>query len=222
MTPADQTPADGQAAVVIVIDDDASVRAALDDLLGSVGLNAQTFASPQTFLDSDWVDGPGCIVLDVRMPGMSGLDFQRELAELRIHLPIIFISAHADVPMSVRAMKAGASDFLTKPFRDQDLLDAIHEALRNDRVRRRQAAVIDELQERYALLSLGERKVLAFVVAGLLNKQIAATLRVSEVTVKVRRASLMRKLRAASLPELVQIAAKLGVARDAADVGTVP
>jgi FixJ family two-component response regulator len=214
----EQTQADDRAAVVIVIDDDASVRAALEDLLGSVGLNARTFSSPQAFLDSDWMDSLGCIVLDIRMPGMSGLDFQRELAALQIRLPIIFISAHADVPMSVRAMKAGASDFLTKPFRDQDLLDAIHEALRNDRVRRRHAAVIDELQERYALLSLGERKVLAFVVAGMLNKQIAAALHVSEVTIKVRRASLMRKLRAASLAELVQIAAKLGVSRDDADV----
>jgi FixJ family two-component response regulator len=198
-------------ALVVVIDDDPSVRAALEDLLGSVSLNARVFESPHAFLESDWSDRPGCIVLDVRMPRMSGLDFQRELTSLGIHLPIIFITAHGDVPMSVRAMKAGAVDFLTKPFRDQDLLDAIHEAIRKDRARRRFAAVIDDLQQRYALLNVGERKVLSYVVVGALNKQIAASLHVSEVTVKVRRASLMRKLGASSLAELVQIAAKLGL-----------
>ena len=214
MKPASQEP--NEDAVVIVIDDDPSVRAAIDDLLASVGLNGRLFASPQAFLQSDWVDSPGCLVLDIRMRGISGLDFQRELAELEIHLPIIFITAHGDIPMAVRAMKDGASDFLTKPFRDQDLLDAIHQAIRKDRVRRREVAVIDELHERYASLSLGERKVLAFVVAGVLNKQIAGTLGVSEVTVKVRRANIMKKLRAASLAELVQIAAKLGIPPDSA------
>ena len=200
------TPADALGpAVVIVIDDDASVRAAIEDLLGSVELNARTFASPEEFLQSDWVDGPGCLILDVRMPGMSGLDLQRELAAMEIHMPIIFITAHGDVPMAVRAMKAGASDFLTKPFRDQELLDAIHAAIRKDRLRRRAEALRDELQQRYALLSVGERQVLGLVVVGRLNKQIAGALGVSEVTVKVRRASLMRKLQVTSLPELVQL-----------------
>ena len=208
-------PSDAEA-VVVVIDDDASVRAALEDLLGSVSLRARVFDSPHAFLESDWADQVGCIVLDVRMPRMSGLDFQRKLATLGIHLPIIFITAHGDVPMSVRAMKAGAVDFLTKPFRDQDLLDAIHEGIGKDRARRRLAAVLDDLQQRYALLNVGERKVLSLVVAGALNKQIASALGVSEVTVKVRRASLMRKLGATSLAELVQIAAKLGVSAEGA------
>ena len=205
------------APVVVVIDDDASVRAALEDLLGSVGLNARTFESPHAFLHSDWTDHLGCIVLDVRMPGMSGLDFGGELTALKIGLPIIFITAHGDVQMAVRAMKGGASDFLTKPFREQDLLDAIHEAIRKDQFRRQRAAVFDELQRRYELLNIGERRVLAAVVGGLLNKQIAAALQVSEVTVKVRRASLMRKLGATSVAELVLIANKLGVAAEVSD-----
>jgi FixJ family two-component response regulator len=196
-------------AVIIVIDDDASVRAAIEDLLGSVELSARTFASPEEFLQSDWVDGPGCIILDVRMPGMSGLDLQHELAAMEIHVPIVFITAHGDVPMAVRAMKAGASDFLTKPFRDQELLDAIHAAIRKDRLRRREEALRDELQQRYALLTVGERQVLGLVVLGRLNKQIAGALGVSEITVKVRRASLMRKLEVTSLPELVQLVNKL-------------
>jgi len=214
MTPRANDPTETDAAVVIVIDDDASVRAALEDLLGSVGLATRTFESPREFLQSDWMDSPGCLVLDVRMPGLSGLDFQRELADLHIHLPIVFITAHGDIQMAVRAMKAGASDFLAKPFREQDLLDAIHGAIRKDRLQRRESAVLGELQQRYSLLSLGERKVLGFVVAGLLNKQIAATLGVSEVTVKVRRSAVMRKLQAQSLAELVQLAERLGVSRE--------
>jgi len=206
------TPRDDAEPTVIVIDDDASVRAAIEDLLGSVGLRTLLYASPEEFLRSDWLDSPGCLVLDVRMPEMSGLDVQRELARLRIPLPVVFITAHGDIGMSVRAMKAGATDFLTKPFRDQDLLDAIHEAIRRDRQRRSEKAALDPLRRRLATLTPGERSVLARVLSGLLNKQIAAELGVSEVTVKVRRASLMRKLNADSLPALVQIAGRLGIA----------
>lgn len=196
---------------VIIIDDDASVRAAIEDLLGSVGLRAISYASPEKFLRDGWNAGPGCLVLDVRMPEMSGLDVQQELARLGIELPVVFITGHGDIQMSVRAMKAGAADFLTKPFRDQDLLDAIHEAIRRDRQRRSEAAQLDPLRKRYATLNAGERAVLSRVLTGMLNKQIAAELGVSEVTVKVRRASLMKKLGAESLPSLVQIAARLGI-----------
>ena len=198
-------------AVVFVIDDDPSMRGALEDLVGSVGLQVRAFASPQDFLQSKRLDVPGCLVLDVRLPGMSGLTFQKELVKLGIALPVIFITGHGDIPMSVRAMKAGAVEFLTKPFHDQELLDAIHAAIERDRERRREAVLVAELQERYATLTERERQVMTFVVVGRANKQIAAELNLSEMTVKVHRGQVMRKMHAGSLPELVRMADRLGV-----------
>jgi FixJ family two-component response regulator len=200
-----------QQPVVFVVDDDASMRGALENLIGSVGLDVQPFASPQEFLQSTRPDAPGCLVLDVRLPGMSGLAFQQELSRLGIALPVIFITGHADVPMSVRAMKAGALEFLTKPFQHQDLLDAIHAAIERDRARRRETSVLDLLQVRYGQLTEREREVMKHVVGGRPNKQIAAELKLSEVTVKVHRGQVMRKMRAKSLPELVRMADRLGV-----------
>ena len=197
-------------AVVFVIDDDPSMRAALEDLVGSVGLQVRAFASPQDFLHSKRPDAPGCLVLDVRLPGMSGLTFQKELAKLGVSLPVIFITGHGDIPMSVRAMKAGAIEFLTKPFHDQDLLDAIHAAIERDRKRCREAVLVAELQERYATLTERERQIMTLVVVGRANKQIAAELNLSEMTVKVHRGQVMRKMNAASLPELVRMADRLG------------
>jgi len=197
--------------VVFVIDDDPSVRAALAGLLRSVGLNAKLFASTQAFLQSDLDDVLGCIVLDVRLPGLSGLDLQRELAKSGSHLPIIFITGHGDIPMSVRAMKAGAIEFLTKPFRDQELLDAIHLGIERDRARRLDAGVVERLRERFASLTLREQQIMAHVVSGRLNKQIAGDLDVSEITVKVHRGHVMRKMGARSFAELVRMADKLGV-----------
>jgi len=197
-------------AAVFVVDDDASMREALGNLIGSVGLEVQLFASPQEFLQGRRPEVPSCLVLDVRMPGMSGLAFQQELARLGSALPVIFLTGHADVPMSVRAMKAGAAEFLTKPFHDQELLDAIHAAIGRDRERRRDAAVVDEIRLRYSLLTEREREVMKLVVTGRVNKQIAAELHVSEVTVKVHRGQVMRKMRARSLPELVRMADRLG------------
>jgi FixJ family two-component response regulator len=199
-------------AVVFVIDDDASTREALQSLVRSVGLDVHSFGSTAEFLQSKRPDGPGCLVLDVRLPGASGLDFQDELAKSNIHLPIIFITGYGDIPMSVRAMRAGAVEFLTKPFRGQDLLDAIQLAIERSRTRRQDAAVIADLQESYESLTTREREVMAFVVTGRLNKQIAAELNVSEVTVKVHRGQVMRKMRARSLAELVRMADKLGIA----------
>jgi FixJ family two-component response regulator len=196
-------------AVVFVIDNDPSMCAALEDLVGSVQLEVRLFASPQEFLASKRPDVPGCLVLDVRLPGMSGLTFQNELARMGVDLPVIFITRHGDIRMSVRAMKAGAFDFLTKPFRDQDVLDAIQAAIECDRERRRDAALIAELQERYATLTERERQTMSLVVIGRANKQIAADLDVSEMTVKVHRGQVMRKMRARSLPELVRIADRL-------------
>jgi FixJ family two-component response regulator len=198
-------------AVVFVIDDDPSMRGALEDLVGSVGLQVRVFASPQDFLQGKRPDAPGCLVLDVRLPGMSGLAFQQELAKLGITLPVIFITGHGDIPMSVRAMKAGAVEFLTKPFHDQELLDAIHAAIERDRGRRREAILVAELQERYATLTERERQIMTFVVVGRANKQIAAELNLSEMTVKVHRGQVMRKMHAGSLPELVRMADRLGV-----------
>jgi FixJ family two-component response regulator len=195
--------------IIFVIDDDSSIRVALEDLLGSAGFEAQSFASTEEFLRSDRPDAPACLVLDVKMPGKSGLDFQRELADSNIRLPIIFITGHGDIPMSVQAMKAGAIEFLTKPFDDQDLLHAIQLGLEKDRVRRQQSAVLAKLRERFATLTRGEREVMALVVAGRMNKQIASELNVSEITVKVRRGRLMRKMEARSLAELVKMAEKL-------------
>lgn len=199
--------------LVHLVDDDASVRAAVEDLLASVGLGTRSYFSAADFLDRARLDEPGCLVLDVRMPGMNGLDLQQELQRRGLALPIIFITGHGDIPMSVRAMKQGALEFLTKPFRDQDLLDAIDQALRkaqDDHAQRRQ---LQELQTRLDTLNEGERAVLARVVTGLLNKQIAAQLGVSEITVKVRRAALMRKLQAGSLAELVKMVERLEAAR---------
>ena len=199
--------------VVFVIDDDASVRQALQSLFRSVGLQAQVFGSTAEFLSSDLPDVASCLVLDVRLPGVSGLDFQSELAKAKIYVPIIFITGHGDIPMSVKAMKAGAVEFLTKPFRDQELLDAIGIALNLDRTRRENAKAVSNLRALFESLTPREREVMALVTAGLMNKQIAAQLNVSEVTVKVHRGNAMGKMRARSLAELVRMADVLGIRR---------
>jgi FixJ family two-component response regulator len=197
--------------VVFVIDDDQSVRDALAGLLRSVGLEVQSFGSTQEFLQSTRPDAPGCLVLDVRLPGRSGLDFQRELAESSMHMPIVFITGHGDIPMSVRAMKAGAIEFLTKPFHDQELLDAIQLGIERDRARRRDAATVAALRQRFDSLTPREREIMALVAAGRLNKQIAGDIEVSEITVKVHRGQVMRKMQAKSLAELVRMTDQLGV-----------
>jgi FixJ family two-component response regulator len=196
-------------AAVFVIDDDPSMRGALENLISSVGLDVQLFASTKEFLQHKRPDAPGCLLLDVRLPGMSGLAFQQELVKMGVALPVIFISGHADVPTTVRAMKAGAIDFLTKPFHDQELLDAVHAAIERDRARRREAVLTDELRLRYGQLTEREREIMKLVVAGRANKQIAADLDLSEVTVKVHRGQVMRKMRAKSLPDLVRMADRL-------------
>ncbi|MGA3040267.1 MAG: response regulator [Bryobacteraceae bacterium] len=197
--------------VVYVVDDDAAARAAIQSLLHSVGLRVDTFGSAQEFLASDRPDAPACLVLDVRLPGVSGLDFQRDLAARNVSIPIIFITGHGDIPMSVEAMKAGAMEFLTKPFRGQVLLDAIHRAIECDRAARHEQSKTAELRQRLATLTPREREVMQFVISGLLNKQIAAGLGASERTVKIHRGQVMRKMQAASLPDLVRIAGKLGM-----------
>jgi RNA polymerase sigma factor (sigma-70 family) len=198
------------APIVFVVDDDPSVRRAIKRLIGSVGLQVELFGSAHEFLHSKRSDAPSCLVLDIRLPGISGLDFQRQLAEANIHLPIIFITGHGDVPMTVRAMKAGAVEFLTKPFRDQDLLDAVQFALERDRARRQRDAEIAILQERFESLSAREREVVAMVVSGMLNKQIAAQIGTTENTVKVHRSRAMEKMQAKSLADLVKMVERLG------------
>jgi FixJ family two-component response regulator len=199
------------ASIVFVVDDDPSVRRAIKRLVESVGLTVELFGSAAEFMNVSHADVPSCLVLDIRLPGMSGLDFQRELAKAENEIPTIFITAHGDIPMTVRAMKAGAVEFLPKPFRDQDLLDAIQVALERDRARRQQQAEIAALGERLKSLTPREREVLPLVVSGLLNKQVAAEIGTTEATIKVHRSQLMRKMGADSLPELVRMAEKIGI-----------
>jgi FixJ family two-component response regulator len=199
--------------VVVVIDDDAPLREALSSLFRSVGLQVRTFGSAQEFLQSGAPDGPSCLVLDVRLPGLSGLDFQAELAKANIHIPIVFMTGHGDIPMTVRAMKAGAVEFLPKPFRDQDMLDAVQIGLEQDRNRRKSAGDISKLKAAFNALTPREQEIMGFVTAGLMNKQIAGELKVSEITVKVHRGNVMRKMNAKSLAELVRMADALGVRR---------
>jgi RNA polymerase sigma factor (sigma-70 family) len=196
---------------VFIVDDDAPLRESLRNLIRSVGLRVELFASAQEFLQSRQPDAPSCLVLDVRMPGLSGLDLQKQTSEAGLEIPIIFITGHGDVPMTVRAMKAGAVEFLTKPFRDQDLLDAIQQALERSRKAREQRAATKELRQRFASLTPREREVMERVVAGLLNKQIGAELGTSETTVKIHRHQVMEKMGAGSLPELVRMADRLGI-----------
>jgi FixJ family two-component response regulator len=197
--------------IVFVVDDDPSIRRAIKSLVESVGLQVELFGSAEEFREAERPDAPSCMVLDVRLPGISGLDLQRELADANIQIPIIFITAHGDIPMTVRAMKAGAVEFLTKPFRHQELLDAIQQGLERDRSRRAQQADVDILRKRFESLTRGERRVLPLVVSGRPNKQIAAEIGTSEATVKVHRSQLMRKMGADSLPELVRMAEKIGI-----------
>ena len=191
--------------IVFVVDDDSSMREAVQDLIASVGLEARGFASPREFLEAVRPDAPACLVLDVRLPGSSGLNFQQELAQAGVLIPVIFITGHGDIPMSVRAIKAGAVEFLTKPFRDQELLDAINAGIERNRAQRREGVVMEDLRQRFAALTPREREIMALVILGRMNKQIAGELGVSEVTVKVHRGQIMRKMRAKSLPELVRM-----------------
>jgi len=197
---------------VFVVDDDLSIRTALKSLIRSVGLNVETFASCQEFLKFRRQEVPSCLVLDVRLPGMSGLDFQRELINMNVRLPVIFITAHGDIPMSVRAMKAGAVEFLPKPFRDQDLIDAIHLSLERDRMRQNAENEVSELKARLETLTVRERELLPLVISGRPNKQIADAIGTSEVTVKAHRSNVMRKMQAESLADLVRIADRLRIA----------
>jgi FixJ family two-component response regulator len=194
---------------VFIIDDDRGMRAAIQDLVESVGLRAESFASGEEFLRRQRAANPSCLVLDVRLPQLSGLDFQRHLAETGVQIPIIFITAHGDIPMSVKALKSGAVEFLTKPFRDQDLLDAVQQAIERDKVTRQEQTQVEDLKTRHQALTAREREVMALVVTGMLNKQIAFELGASEATVKIHRGQVMRKMQAQSVVELVRMADKL-------------
>ena len=205
-SPAKQSPP-----VVFVVDDDLAVRESLDSLIRSVGLRVETFSSAQEFLRHKLPEAPACLVLDIRMPGRSGLDLQHELAAEERTTPIIFITGHGDIPMSVRAMKAGAVEFLTKPFRDRDLLDAIHQAIQRDQAALQRRADLAEVQTRYELVTPREREVMRLVVGGMMNKQIAARLGTTEITVKIQRGSVMKKMKATSVADLVRLADKLGI-----------
>jgi FixJ family two-component response regulator len=198
---------------VFIIDDDRGMRQAIQDLVESVGLRAESFVTGGEFLKRKRTNDPSCLVLDVRLPQMSGLDFQLQLAEAGVQIPIIFVTAHGDVPMSVRALKSGAVEFLTKPFRDQDLLDAIQQALQRDRAEQDRQAEIHDLQERYGALTAREQQVMALVVSGMLNKQIASEIGASEATVKIHRGNVMRKMQAGSVVDLVRMADKLKLSR---------
>ena len=212
MTP--QTSASPLPPTVVIVDDEAAVRESLDSLLRSVGLRTLLFASPAELLRASVPDGPGCLVLDVRLPGTSGLDFQDQLSKNGIELPIVFMTGHGDIPMSVRALKAGAVDFLSTPFRDQDMLDAVSAAIERDTLRRSHAAGLDGVRSRYGTLTAREREVLALVVSGLMNKQVAGELGLSEITVKIHRGNVMRKMGVRSLADLVRSAEALGISRN--------
>ena len=201
--------------VVYVVDDDASVREALRNLIRSVGLRVEVFGSGPEFLQSKLPDVPSCLILDIRLPRLSGLDFQVDLAKAGIHIPIIFMTGHGDIPMTVRAMKAGAVDFLTKPFRDQDMLDAVTAAIERDRNSRKEAKIVSELHARFVTLTAREREVMTLVTAGLMNKQIAAEIGIAEITVKIHRGQIMRKMAAKSLAGLVKMAQALEIQRTA-------
>ena len=200
-----------EAAIVHIVDDDAPLAAALESLFRSVGLEARTYGSARAFLDAKQPDAPGCLVLDIRLPGLSGLDFQAQLEDLGIGLPVVLMSGHGDIPMSVRGMKAGAVDFLTKPFRDQDMLDAVGTGIERDRARRAAAAGEADLRTRYETLSPREKQVMALVITGKMNKQVAYDLDLSEITVKIHRGSAMRKMEARTLPDLVRMGEALKI-----------
>ncbi|NBB14389.1 response regulator [Caulobacter sp. SLTY] len=202
-------------AIVHIIDDDPSLAASLDSLFRSVGLASRTYGSTAEFLEADLPDAPGCLVLDVRLPGISGLDFQGQMAELGLRLPVVLMTGHGDIPMSVRGMKAGAVDFLPKPFRDQDMLDAVTAGIARDAVRRTAEVDINSVRDRFATLSPREQQVMALVTAGKLNKQVAGDLNLSEITVKIHRGSAMRKMAARSLADLVRMAETLGLRQSA-------
>lgn len=199
--------------IVFVVDDDPSLRKALASLFRSVGLQVEVFGSAPEFLQSTLPDAPSCLVLDIRLPGPSGLDFQTELAKGNIHIPIIFVTGHGDIPMTVRAMKAGAIDFLSKPFRDQDMLDAVATAIERDRKRRKDERIISDLRAHFDSLTPREQEVMGLVAAGLMNKQIAAEIDLAEITVKIHRGHIMKKMGARSLADLVRMAEMLGVRR---------